>query len=82
MHLDLSKRSDVRKLIGALEKERGQLMLAQIKLIDDVEDRINEDLRMSGQLMPNQRFSIEKHLGSLLPPGLLMAPDVADQLRR
>lgn len=74
MHLDLSKRGDVKKLVGVLEKERGELMNEQIKLIGNVEDRVNEDMKIKGMLLPNQRFSIEKHLGSFLEPGLLAAP--------
>lgn len=69
--LDLSKRSDVMKLIGILERERIHMQQEQLKLIEVIEDKVTGDLINRGMLRPGQKFDIEKHLGRLPPRELL-----------
>jgi hypothetical protein len=72
MKLDLGDRHDVLKLISVLERERMQLLSVQLKIIEETENRITEDLRVRGLLAPGQKFSVEKDLGPLLREGLLV----------
>lgn len=69
--LDLSQRDDVKKLINHLEKERLDIMKKHLNLIDEVEEKVTEDLRAKGLLQPGASFKVEKHLGTLLPSGLV-----------
>lgn len=69
--IDMSKRSDVLKLISIMERERIEMMKEQLKLIETIEDKVTGDLVNRGMLRPGQKFSIEKHLGRLPPKEFL-----------
>lgn len=68
LKLDMSKRSDVNKLIGHLEQQRIELTNQQLKLIEIVEDKLTMDLVARGMLPPGKRFDITKHLTRNTPP--------------
>lgn len=70
MHLDMTKRGDVMKLIGALETQRVEMIKEQLKLIGVLEAKMSELLIQSGEAPPGFKFNIEKHLGNLEPTGL------------
>lgn len=59
LKLDLSKRSDVNKLINHLENERNELMKEYLKVIEMVEDTVTRDMTARGILPPGKKFKIE-----------------------
>lgn len=59
LKLDLSKRSDVMKLVDHLEQERVELMKEHLKLINIVEDEITQDMQSRGMLQPGRKFTLE-----------------------
>lgn len=72
MKLDLGKREDVAKLISRLEEERILINKQALKFIEEIEDRVTKDLQARGMLQPGAKFDVEKHLGPLMPNGLLV----------
>jgi len=67
LDIDLSKRSDVNKLINRLEMDRYSLVTEQVATIKNLEERMTGLLQKQGMLPAGTKFEIEKHLSSSLP---------------
>lgn len=80
MDIDLSKRSDVNRLINYLELERFKLVSEQVSMIKQLEDRMTVELQGRGILPKGVSFDIEKHLSSTVPRDFL--PEQAQERSR
>lgn len=67
LKIDLSKRSDVNRLVNYLEMERWKMVNEQVTLIKQLEDRMTSELQKAKILPRGTSFQIEKHLSPTVP---------------
>jgi hypothetical protein len=58
-HVDLKNRMDVTRLINVLEANRVEVMRDQLKIIQQIEDDLTQQLQAQGLMKPGQEFRIE-----------------------
>lgn len=67
LKIDLTKRSDVNRLVNYLEMERWKMVNEQVTLIKQLEDRMTAELQKAKILPAGVSFQIEKHLSPTVP---------------